>query len=57
MNQSINNTNNEETASIGEELDENFVFNDSSSLNRYVNLYDICERYVLYTRVYTVYNN
>ena len=34
MNQS-NNTNNEETASIGEELDENFVFNDSSSLNRY----------------------
>ena len=34
MNQS-NNINNEETASIGEELDENFVFNDSSSLNRY----------------------
>jgi len=33
MNQS-NNINNEETASIGEELDENFVFNDSSSLNR-----------------------
>ena len=34
MNQN-NQTNNEETASIGEELDENFVFNDSSSLNRY----------------------
>ena len=53
MNQN-NQTNNEETASIGEELDENFVFNDSSSLNRYgFDYICICERWVLY-KVFTL---